>query len=232
MASVPLSELLMATQEEIVSLKNDLFFRMGDSTDARNAENPVKSISLTRQVNKAIYDIFIETRFNMTNETLAFAVNAREVAIPSDWLDVLTAHVANLPLRKTTIAELDRRNPRWRTVVSSTPRRYYLNGGSFVGLDVPFSANSNLYLTVVKNTTPLNLLADTVPSYPTSFSYLISTRAAWHCCKIDATNPAANTREKVLYENYISGITALKEFVSNRMTVDNDAPRQLSESSK
>lgn len=228
MPTTTLGELILATQEEIVSLKNDRFFRSGDSLDARNAETPVSSISITRQINKAIADILIETRYRMSEETLALAANTRTYPLPTSWLDVISVSIANSRLRKTNLRDLEAREPGFRSVASSaTPRRYYLNGTSQIGFDIPPNAAITAYLTVVKDTTALTALADVPTDFPATFCYLISTRAAWHCCKIDANNPAAQTRLKELESVYVSGIMQLKGFVSERMAFDADAPVAL-----
>ncbi|MGK3946295.1 hypothetical protein ABK046_49075, partial [Streptomyces caeruleatus] len=83
--------------------------------------------------------------------------------------------------------------------------RFYLNGTSKIGLDPTPNAVLTINCLVVKDFTALSALADVLPFYPTVFSYLISTRAAWHCAKLDSANPVAQIRAGVLDDNYKMG---------------------------
>lgn len=226
MASKALSELIVATRENFMGLGNDLLFRKGDSIDPRNADDPPTSISITRQLNKAFYDLLIATKFNVEDVAISLSVGTREYALDSSWLDVLSVWYSgtNYRLRKTTTDSLDKQAPKWRSVGNGIPQRFYINSTSKIGLDVPPSAAVSLNLSVVKSFTPLNVLSDTIANFPEPFSYLACLRAAWYCCVADFANPAAQNRAKELDTAYQDQLSIFKEFINNRFSADEDSP--------
>lgn len=232
MPSADLSELILATREEILTFSTDLAFRDGNSTDPRNGEVPVASVSITRQINKAISDILIASRFNLSLETLAIVSGTKEYSIPTSWLDVLSVYyTTGNRLMKTNVTDLDEREPKWRSTANGTAKRFYLNGTSKIGFDPTPNSSFSMNCLVVKDFTPLSVSTDVLPFYPTVFSYLISTRAAWHCAKLDSANPVAQIRAGVLDDNYKLGIKELQDFIAVRMAADADAPRSFEKAS-
>lgn len=232
MASLPLSELLIATREEIVAFSTDLIFRDGDSADSRNSESPVASVSITRQINKAILDILIATKFNIViDTTVSSVISQQEYAVPVGWIELLSLSFGSRRLLKTNVVDLDARLPNWRSATAGTPLKFYANGSTKFGVYPAPSSAAAFSALVVKEITALSVLTDTLASFPAIYNYLIVTRAAWHCAKLDAANPNASARAEILDNYYKENLAALKAYISDRMGIDNDAPKELGQPS-
>lgn len=224
MPNLTLANLIEQVREEIYSLKLDLNFRDGDSLDTRNAANPLNSISITTQINKAQAIAAASFRYTLTEGTVTQVVSQREYALPTGCFDVLSVWDASgYRLRQTTIDGLDQRQPKWRSVVNGTPTRYYLPGARNIGLDIPPSGTSNLTLKYLIDPTGLSALADTLSYIPLVYESLIVWGAAMICADMDAANEYAQMRKKMIAERY-SGLGAeLRALMEDKYERDDDA---------
>lgn len=223
-----LASLITDVREELVSFSTDLNFRDGNSTDPRNAESPVASISITNQINKAQDEILRLTGYNQTSVNLALTAGTRTYALPTTILDVLEVRISGYSIRKTTLGEITRREPLWRSVTTQgRPNRFLINGFTQIEFDIPpnaasVSAGCTLY--AVTNVAALSVNSDTPTALAAPYHWLISCRAALICAEMDASNPSAQARAKGLQERYAQGMGELTAFLSARGTVDKDHP--------
>ncbi len=224
MPNYTLSNLIEKVREEILSMKLDLTFRDGDSTDTRNSTVPLDSVSITAQINKAQAIAAAAFRYTQTEGTISLTSNVREYALPTGCFDVLSVwNASGYRLRKTTIRGLDEREPKWRSVPAGTPYRYYLVGGRNIGFDVAPSGSATLTLKYLIDPTELSLLADTLGYIPLAYEVLIVWGAAMLCADMDAANEYAQIRKKVIGERYAAMGKQLAALMGDKLDRDDDA---------
>lgn len=224
MPNLTLANLIEQVREEIYSLKLDLNFRDGDSTDTRNSTSPLDSISITTQINKSQAIAAASFRYTMTEGTVTLVANQREYDLPTGCFDVLSVwNSSGYRLRQTTLSGLDHREPKWRSVVPGTPYRYYLVGGRKIGFDVPPSGSGTITLKYLIDPTSLSLLADTLGYIPLVYEPLIVWGAAMICADMDAANEYAQKRKQMIAERYQALGSELRGLMEDKYERDDDA---------
>jgi hypothetical protein len=221
-----LSDLLIATREEVMLLGTGIPFRDGDSTDPYSSAAP--TVSLTRCINKAIAELARAGQIATTTFTLAINNADNEYALDNEAGRVLTVHFGNKRLRQLSLEELNARYPDWATRTASVPTAYAIHGSRII-VTPRASAGGTLTYIAESYIPDLALLASVPTNLPVEFHDLIPVGAAVIIAQMDMGNENAQRRLEPLLKRWEEGKARFIELCEQRTKAQasSDAPLTL-----
>lgn len=207
-----LEEMIQGVRENILTFSTDLQFRDGHSTDPRNSEDPLASISITRMLNEACDFIASMTGYTGDTTNIAITSGVREYAL-SSTIGTIVSIYAGHRLLQTTIGILNERHYNWRGSSDIDMRFWYIVGARSIGFHGKPSYNGTADIIHIAPPNVLSALSDTPTRLPSIYGSLPVLVASRNCALADAESEVAAKRAVALTDRVNEGLEELKRYI-------------------